>query len=316
MRLTIQSEIPEIDTEERSVKDGYFDGLGQQLFEVDHDYDAVFTFWTRPYKNRSRGYGGFLTQKDFLTSWGLSVSLARRYFRRVKLVTDSAMKEIFPLPLMRMFDSISYELDSISDNVPSGLWAYGKLKAYAAQHKPFIHLDNDVFLWNGLPKRLQYQNVVIQNIERTEWAKKYYRLGVDLIHDHIDADVFLPEGGYNVGIFGGDDLSLIHGYAYRIMDLVDKAADAKQWFSINPNHMTPCMVALEQGGLMAQCLRESITPVSMLNDMDLFSSDSIRERETREAHYTHLCGYRAKRDPANMENMQHALSRVNPCLNF
>lgn len=74
---------------------------------------------------------------------------ASKHFDEVELVTDSvSWIEIEKLRLP--FTSVKTTLDNIPDTF-KGFWALGKLYAYAVQDKPFIHIDNDVILWEKLP---------------------------------------------------------------------------------------------------------------------------------------------------------------------
>jgi len=62
------------------------------------------------------------------------------------------------------FDRVSTSLNALDAHDP-GWWALGKLYTYRAQREPFVHLDNDVFLWRPLPERLASAPLLAQNPE-------------------------------------------------------------------------------------------------------------------------------------------------------
>jgi hypothetical protein len=52
-------------------------------------------------------------------------------------------------------------------------WNLGKILNYSLQEEPFIHLDNDLYLWSALPERLA-RAVIAQNPEGSDnWGFVY-----------------------------------------------------------------------------------------------------------------------------------------------
>ena len=106
-----------------------------------------FSHWSVPnYLNR---FCGFNSRKDlnfFCYSY-----CAKHWFKNLVLYTDNQgiedLNRVLPL-----FDDVKLDLQELHDNnVPSSLWAYPKILAYSKETEPFLHIDNDVFLWEKLP---------------------------------------------------------------------------------------------------------------------------------------------------------------------
>ena len=117
------------------------------------------------------------------------------------------------------------------------------------QEKPFVHIDGDVYLPNGLPHSLLTAKLVAQN---KEFGTEYYRKMMDgiLTCQQIHVPAIAKEGisrksvpSYNMGLFGGTDIDFIHRYC------------AEAFRFINDNHLnnprylhvaTNCNVFVEQ----------------------------------------------------------------------
>lgn len=62
------------------------------------------------------------------------------------------------------FDEVHTSL-SVLDRHNQEWWALGKLCACRAQTEPFVHIDNDVFLWQPRPHDVAAASVFAQNQE-------------------------------------------------------------------------------------------------------------------------------------------------------
>lgn len=91
-------------------------------------------------------------------------------------------------------------------------WAYGKLLAYNEQKVPFVHLDNDVFLWKPLPDRILKARLCFQSHEpfKKVGYKYYDELKPCFYHAPVRPQVVVDnevsDFAYNCGICGGHDL--------------------------------------------------------------------------------------------------------------
>lgn len=99
-------------------------------------------------------YGTRLARAEIpLVGLGVVSSPGARVLSRDPLVTDTAGKALLVDRMGLEFAEVSTELDRLRD-VDPGWWPLGKLIAYNLQDRPFVHLDNDVFLWRALPAAL------------------------------------------------------------------------------------------------------------------------------------------------------------------
>ena len=105
------------------------------------------------------------------------------------------------------FTEIYVILDEV-DWVPSQWWAFPKMYVYSLQKEPFIHLDNDAYLWDKLSEGISTYDFISQNLESVhDKGHKYYKDAIRVYADHIlhiddikDTQQFAY--AMNAGIFG------------------------------------------------------------------------------------------------------------------
>jgi len=162
-------------------------------------------------ENTFRNTCGFNDFGDFLYTTALSALCASRQFPEVEMVSDDWGVDIFKeigLPVTSYSNKLN-EMKKVSRH----FWAFGKLLAYAKQEVPFLHLDNDVFIWEALPKRILNAELCFQSHEPfTEPGYSYY----DLLKPCFNAAPVRPQKivdnevtdfAYNCGICGGNNLA-------------------------------------------------------------------------------------------------------------
>ena len=171
---------------------------------------AVFSYF-----NPDESFGnrcGFMKYSDFLFTTALSVLCASRHFKEVQFISSDWGNDVIKsldLPIT----SYSNKLNEMK-TVSKYFWAYGKLLAYNEQTVPFVHLDNDVFLWDPLPPRILKARLCFQSQEQFDipgyqyydrlkkpWAKAPVR-------PQIIVDNEVMDFAYNCGICGGHDLDI------------------------------------------------------------------------------------------------------------
>src|SRR6476646_849506 len=108
---------------------------------------AVWSFWTKPFKEHHHDV--WFSEKHHLLSWALSFETARKHYPETALITDEEGAELLVGHLGLEFEHVSTELSELRD-ADERWWVLGKLRAYCVQQEPFVHLDNDVFLWARL----------------------------------------------------------------------------------------------------------------------------------------------------------------------
>jgi hypothetical protein len=129
------------------------------------------------------------------------------------------------------FTSVSTALNALDGEDPAW-WALGKVLTYALQTKPFVHMDDDVYLWQRLQNRVLAAPVLAQSPE-------YFRIGASCYRpEDFDGavaetpDAWLPEewlwyrcSGVDrraecCGVFGGNNLPFIAHYARSALRLM------------------------------------------------------------------------------------------------
>lgn len=170
---------------------------------------VVYTYWSTP---RKFGRGD-------LDRWALSSGLSKRHYGDIHLVTDSGGLERLE-PVLENFTSVSQELDFF-DSVDKAFWAAGKLLTYSLQEEPFLHLDDDVFLFKPLPEEIVGAAIFAQSPEVDGRELDYY-VGCIQHFDAVDVEkVTLPLdqwSAYNAGIIGGSDLGFFKRYAREAIE--------------------------------------------------------------------------------------------------
>ena len=180
-------------------------------------------------------------------SWALSCFTLRRRYDEVVLYTDSAGKHVLIDLLHLPYTEVNVVFDDFKC-LPHH-WALAKVYTYSLQEKPFIHVDGDVYLPNGIPVEVAVSPLIAQN---REVGTSYYRDMMErVIHN---PNIKLPEcivktieedalSSYNMGVFGGNDLEFIKRYCEEVFSFlkVNKLNDAN---SVNKD--IECNIFFEQ----------------------------------------------------------------------
>jgi len=128
---------------------------------------AVWTYWSK-----GRSLNGFNSEEDFVKSIRLSLSLAKKYFNKTELVTDSLGEELIRENGI-IFDNVVVVLDSYCKDIPEYYWAYPKIVTCSLQKEPFIHIDNDFYFYSKIAKYTLKNDIVF---EIKLGIKRYNRL--------------------------------------------------------------------------------------------------------------------------------------------
>jgi hypothetical protein len=199
---------------------------------------AVWSFWSKPFL--AHHHDVWRTDKHHLLAWVLSTQAARRHYPRTALYTDDAGARV-------LVDGIGLEIDQIETSLnvlcarDAEWWALGKLYAYRAQTEPFIHLDNDVFLWQPLDDYLELSPLVAQNPEYFIPGRSYYQ--PEAFERALDGKTraWLPpewqwyrasgrsQRAESCGVFGGHALGFIRHYAAQAIKLIEHGGNQAGW---------------------------------------------------------------------------------------
>ena len=155
----------------------------------------------------------YLNAEFFLLSWVLSTNLAKQQFNEVELVTDSESAKFFEK--LKLPVSIKTDLDNLNYNKIH--WALGKIKAYEIQDKPFIHIDDDIFLFSNLEDRIKNASIAFQNKEGDEWFDNCYRERLNRLKETT-----YPNYAVNMGLYLCNDLEFNKEYCKQSFEFVNK----------------------------------------------------------------------------------------------
>ncbi len=192
-------------------------------------------------------------------SWALSCLTLRRHYDEVALYTDSAGKHVLIDLLHLPYTEVNVIFDGFKC-LPRH-WALAKVYTYSLQERPFIHVDGDVYLPNGIPDKVAESPLIAQN---REVGTSYYRDMMErVIHN---PNIKLPEcivktieedalSSYNMGVFGGNDLEFIRRYCEEVFSFL-KANKLNDANSVNKD--IECNIFFEQIVLAALADIESI----------------------------------------------------------
>lgn len=234
-----------------------------------------------------------------MLAWVLSVGEASKHYVDTALVTDTAGAELLVDGLGLRFGQVDLRLDQLdAERRDNEWWVLGKLTAYAAQTRPFVHIDNDVFLWRALPKALISAPVFAQNPETFLFEdQSLYRLEA-FMAGIARAGGWLPpewqayagargDGALCCGIIGGQAVDFLRHYARTAMEIVLHPDNQAVW----PRLGVRDNILVEQY-FLAACLHFHARVEGQLETGYLFASsaDAFDPSMAARAGYTHLIG--------------------------
>jgi hypothetical protein len=192
---------------------------------------AVFTLWKQP-MDMGLMHCGYLSNFDMAVSTCLAVETARLYYKEIELVTDDSGKELLCDHLKLPFTSVNLALNNYK-HIPVQHWAYPKMVAYSVQDRPFIHLDNDVYLWDGIPSDIKSKALAFQNIEVSDTMYNHYRQGIGRFyasneHSTRVAHNYVPYA-FNCGVVMANDIEFVQEWWEAAELYVEHPRNAWMW---------------------------------------------------------------------------------------
>jgi hypothetical protein len=186
---------------------------------------AIQSLWTKPYPENKCGYS---SQKDLFACTELSAKLLKKSGCELVFYTDKKGFKLMPKKLKNLYDSIVVNLDEIN-SVNTFNWGFSKLFVYAQQESSFFHVDNDVFIWEGLPTHFfssLYTDCFFQGKEVIQHHGFYNNAVNELPKTFFDGLLNeMPDFAVNCGVAGFNDLSLIPQYFDNAIKFIDKNKD-------------------------------------------------------------------------------------------
>ncbi|WP_460220382.1 DUF6734 family protein [Psychroserpens sp. MEBiC05023] len=247
----------------------------------------VYSLWTKPSGNILENAVNWHSPKAQLACLALSVLTSQRFFSEIELVTDSEGWDVIK-QLNLPFTSVKTILDDIPES-QYGFWALGKIHAYKAQDKPFVHLDNDAILWKGLPKWAQDAPIFVQNTEDKRWFESVYRAEINhanKVLNYFPKNWNVAKEAYCTGVFGGTDIDFIQRYCKEALKFINDKRNAKAWKTID-NKGSYCII-FEQYILACLAQYYQIDTV--------FFDQFLDKKRLRDLGFTHIWGAKADKN--------------------
>jgi hypothetical protein len=248
---------------------------------------AVFSYF-----NHDESFGnrcGFMTFGDFLFTTSLSVLCASRHFKEVQIISSDWGNDVFKAVQLPV-TSYSNSLNQMK-RVSKFFWAYGKLIAYCEQDKPFVHIDNDVFLNNPLPERILMARLCFQSHEPFHLkGYHYYNLLKNSwreapVRPKSIVDNEVTDFAYNCGICGGHDLLFFKEWKKNSEEYIFAPENFNTFFKKFDQVLIHQNLFHEQ--YFAACL---IKKHRMRKKVEVLNKDAMELGKDETLKYTHLWG--------------------------
>jgi len=270
---------------------------------------AVYSFWE---PKTIKTNVGFATAQDMARTMALSLELAHRRIGDSVLVTDAYGKSILIDTFQLPFKEVVMLPDTFKE-LNADLWAYCKIYAYkvmAERNEPFIHIDNDVILWQSPPSYVADSALFFQNKEHFRTHEGYSRL-IDMLKTAPVKPEWAFHGiefAYNCGVVALNKPQFKHIFLEWYETVTDFIFNPKNksWWDKNPDKHS-CNHLFEQyfiSCLIAKHNLQSETGVLIRN----FSYENMHLPEFP---MTHMWGAE-KRRPEVMARVRERLYKEYP----
>lgn len=196
----------------------------------------VQTYWTKPMFKKSgelynRIKGGWSSHKHAICAMVYSCLSLKRFYPQIELVTDDWGYKLLIEELGLPYSSVNLALNDF--DVDPNLWALAKVYSYGLQDEPFIHVDNDVFIWEKLPDRIENAPICCQNFEV---LADDYQEGLQIIRNHTTKDLSLfhklaytqelnKYSALNAGVLGGNNVKFIQDYSAYTLNFFNSKSE-------------------------------------------------------------------------------------------
>jgi hypothetical protein len=254
--------------------------------------NLVLSLWTKPCTDgKAHGYS---TIKDMISSLILSVNVAKKHYPNIHFYTDKLGYEwIKPHLHLLPFTKIEICLDDVNW-VEDVYWSLCKIYVYSLQKEPFIHIDNDVFLWEPIPEKYLEGDFVFQEVEGTIENYHFYKDGLILYQDAVPKEIVDRGGAFNCGVFGV--------LTQRAINLLPKYYDLGCQFVNTAREIGKEGHSMERQWL-ASVLIEQLAIYSLVNDTEdpykwsVFLRYDENGKKEIEFNYTHMVAASKKQKP-------------------
>ena len=177
---------------------------------------------------------GFNSANDMAAFMALSIEYSRKQFSKIVLVANRYAIETLINDFELPFDEVVEIPDDEFKSLNPELWAYWKIWAYnyfSERKIPFVHIDNDVIIWDKISPEILGSDLFFQNKESFDLHKGYKpmlnRYAKCPIHRKFKT---VPQFGLNCGIVGVNNFEIVKEW-FRIVNLFIFSVDNKDWWN-------------------------------------------------------------------------------------
>lgn len=284
---------------------------------------AIWSYWSKPFEYHY--HQRWFSPAHHLYSWVLSVGTARKHYPRTALHTDDYGARLLVDKLGLEFEQVCTSLNALSHHDPDW-WMLGKIHTYSVQAEPFVHIDDDVFLWDPLPSVTESASVFAQSPELFSDGNWFYHPEEfeEPLATRLDGwlpeewrwyrSAGLPQRADCTGVFGGHRIDFIHHYASQALKLVEHRGNQPAWAAMQNRRYNG--VVVEQY-LLSACVeyhsRRADSPYRGIEIKYVFGSaeEAFNPQLSSRIGYTHLIGA-AKLDQDNAERLERRVKRDYP----
>lgn len=167
--------------------------------------------------------GGPAMVKGIITKMALSAATIAKHYPEFRFLTDDAGMH------MAVECKFPYtKIESVGESFSSNevFWVHSKLQSYQCD-EPFLHFDNDLFLWDSLPDFAHKAEVLAFHGESTLWPLYEDMLNKLQTVKHFPKlqDIyFANRTPINMAVFGGNNVKVIQQYSKEVLNIVDSMA--------------------------------------------------------------------------------------------
>ncbi|MCF2494306.1 DUF6734 family protein [Dyadobacter chenhuakuii] len=177
--------------------------------------------------------GRWSSEKSMLYNLNLSYIMLKKFYSDIELHTDNIGYQILVKELGLQYSNVVIDLErpSFSELCSFNIepyWVLKKLFIYSQQHTPFIHVDNDVYLFRQFSEKITKSALCAQNIE----INSYYTDALETIQQKF---TYVPNWlkqaskdnchAVNAGIIGGNNFHLFGLYFQEVVELLERNRD-------------------------------------------------------------------------------------------
>ena len=254
--------------------------------------NIVMSMWTKPCIGNQKH--GFNSVEDMINSLIVSVNVAKKHYNEIHFYTDKVGYEwITPFLHLLPFTKIDVCLNEI-DWLDAKYWSLSKLYVYQKQIEPFIHIDNDVFLWDKFPEELMTKDFFFQEIEEfSNGMFSLYSEGLKTYGKSIPKDIKVLDAAFNCGVFAC--------VTPKAISLMGKYYDYGYQFVKNTDELQFSFIESQSGRWLATVIIEQVFIYSLVVGnpeftWDVFLGNSPNRNVSYNFRYSHMLAH-SKRNP-------------------